>query len=209
MQLEINFNKEPIQDNTPTVRIPLSNGGFTVIDAADLPIANRFSHWKRCDEGNNSYARSPVYIKGTNHKVGDKWVGGRYKVYALHRVIMNAQPHETVDHIDHDGLNNRRSNLRLGPQRNNSANNRRKVGKSGFRGVEIRHQKRGTKFLAGISECPPGGFSNNKGFKKYLGIFNTPEEAARAYDRAAIARWGEFATLNFPDPSKHPRNNKV
>jgi hypothetical protein len=80
----------------------------------------------------------------------------------LHRAILG-EPPNYIDHKDHDGLNNRRGNLRPCTRSQNYGNGRYRLGPSGYRGV--REQRK---------------------------------TGARAYDAAALARFGEFATLNFP-----------
>jgi hypothetical protein len=116
------------------------------------------------------------------HKIG-KRVG-------LHRAILGVPAAYEIDHKDHHGLNNRRSNLRLGSRSQNLGNSRWRIGLSGFRGVH--HRKEGRPWAA----CCAG---------QYLGRFATAEEAARAYDAAALERFGEFATLNFPPPVRRHR----
>lgn len=102
----------------------------------------------------------------------------------LHRVILHTNDTDRdTDHIDHDGLNNRRNNLRPCSPSENAGNGRQRLGTSGFRGV-TRARKR-WRVVIGKS-------------RQHVGTFDTPEEAARAYDVAAIERFGEFATLNFP-----------
>lgn len=97
----------------------------------------------------------------------------------LHRFLMGNDPEE-IDHRNRNRLDNRRCNLRRATRTDNHAN-RRVVGSSGFRGVN----KSGRKWWAKLKN-------------KVLGSFNSPEEAAIAYDAAARAAYGEFAVLNYP-----------
>lgn len=93
-----------------------------------------------------------------------------------------------VDHVNGEGLDNRRANLRAATRQQNSANSRlRRDNPTGFRGVAPRQ---GGRFWIAVI----GGPST----REYLGFFDSKEEAARAYDRAALVRFGEFARLNFP-----------
>jgi hypothetical protein len=104
-----------------------------------------------------------------------------------HRVIWflhhGEWPNGHLDHIDLDKTNNRIENLRLATHSQNQGNTRVR-NRTGFKGVvALPHEK----FQAACSG-------------KYLGSFDSPEEAARAYDRAAQAKFGTFAYLNFKDP---------
>ena len=105
------------------------------------------------------------------------------KIY-LHRMITNAQPGQEVDHIDHDMTNNEDANLRLCTHAENVANARkRRNTTSRFKGVYWEKERQ--KWVAGIR------LEDNKWHK--LGRFDNEEDAARAYQRAAQERWGEFA----------------
>jgi len=104
----------------------------------------------------------------------------------MHRAIMDAPKGVDVDHIDHDGLNNLRANLRVCSRQQNRFNSRGRH-TSAFKGVNFQR------------DC--GRWQSRiqvGGRQLYLGLFSTPEEAARAYDAAALAHFGEFAYLNFP-----------
>lgn len=120
---------------------------------------------------------------------------GKYlKSEFLHRVILerilgrSLSKNEDVDHIDNNGLNNKRSNLRIATRSQNMQNSRlRKDNTSGYKCVVKRTNGR---YSARI-------YVNKK--YMWLGTFDTPELAHRAYCEAAIEHFGEFA--NFGDES--------
>ena len=107
----------------------------------------------------------------------------------IHRVVMNAPKGMDVDHINGDPLDNRKENLRICTRSENCRNKKvRCDSKSGYKGVEIKSSGR---FQAYI------GYPHQR-----LGTYDTPEEAARVYDKKAIHLHGEFANLNFPKDKK-------
>lgn len=105
----------------------------------------------------------------------------------MHRLIMGAKKGQEVDHIDGDGLNNSRENLRIASRSQNCANRKSYKPKSGFRGVYA--QPYGQTWQVKISV-------NGRMIRG--GNFSNPEDAALRYDELAREHFGEFATLNFP-----------
>lgn len=157
--------------------VALIGGGFAEVDDDDLPLVEG-REWRRerIAKSRTLYARAR----------------GPYRTDSLmHRLIAGAERGQIVDHIDGNGLNNRRSNLRLCTHQQNIANRARQVNGSGpYKGVSFCRQKRLTKpWRAAI-----GGHKS----VLFIGCFSTAEEAAAAYDIAAVLRYGEFACLNFP-----------
>ena len=106
----------------------------------------------------------------------------------MHRHILQPPVDLEVDHRDNDGLNNRRSNLRMATRSQNMTNKEYGVGISGYRGVS----RNGSRWRARV-------IHNNK--EHHIGTFDTIEEAAKAYDQLAKELHGEFAMLNFPTTS--------
>lgn len=118
--------------------------------------------------------------------------GGRLnkKHITMHRVILNPKNKTLdIDHINGNGLDNRRSNLRLATRSENMFNRGYQTNnKSGFKGVSFDP----------VTERWVSQISINRK-RQWLGRFDTPEQAARAYDKKAIELLGEFAYLNFKD----------
>ena len=171
------------------VRVPLTKGLFALVDSADLDLVAGFS-W---------HAKSKRSQPGRYYaQTTERTPTGKPVTFTLHRLLLDAKPGEVVDHLNGDGLDNRRANLRLCTSRENSSNvvfsKRQKLG--GFKGVTW--NKAANKWQA--SCCSGEIKSNGKRRQVYLGVFTDPAEAARAYDRAALAAFGPFAALNFSDP---------
>lgn len=110
----------------------------------------------------------------------------------LHRYLMDANSDEKIDHKNGDGLDNRRENLRKATYAENNRNRRKDANKvSKYKGVSKHYDK----WSASI-------WADEK--KTWLGRFDSEEDAARAYDKAARRLFGEFARVNFPLEGEQP-----
>jgi hypothetical protein len=153
-------------------KIALTQGKFALVDDEDFEKLSKFKwiYKKNRSKGNyNEY----VY----RHTSRNNYI--RKQIY-LHHEIMG---HGIIDHINGDGLDNRKENLRFSSKSQNQWN-KRTVNKIGFKGVKEDYRSKTPLFYANIS-------ANKKRY--YLGSFRTPEEAHEAYKKAAIALHGEFA----------------
>lgn len=117
-------------------------------------------------------------------KVNACTVYARNKQGYMHRIIMNAPKGIEVDHIDHNGLNNQRSNLRLATRSQNLANTKcHSDSKSAYKGI---WKDKGS-WTAEIAK---------EGRRYRLGSYATEIEAARRYDIEALKMFNEFAQTN-------------
>lgn len=165
---------KPVFRNDGCVEIPLTRGKRAIIDRADLTLAQ-----------SGVWHAHQVTRKGRVNWYAVARFGR--KLVRLHRLLLNAPEHMDIDHANGNGLDNRRSNLRLCTKTQNRANQHTISGKSRFRGVWFNIVRK--KWCAMIAKT---------GRRYNLGYFDTEEEAARAYDRKAIELYGEFAAPNFP-----------
>lgn len=140
--------------------------GFAIVDVEDL---------ERCKQHKWHFERNYVLCTAT------KWY--------LHHFILNHKPSKAnvVDHINKNGLDNRKSNLRLCSIAQNNCNSARgKNNSSGY--VGVCYNKKTGKWVASIT----------KNYKYYtLGSFPTKELAGAAYNKAAKELHGEFAHVNI------------
>lgn len=121
---------------------------------------------------------------------------GEQRKILMHREITNAPKEKVVDHINGNPLDNRKENLRVCTQQENSWNRGKpKNNKSGYKGVTY-YKKRD---MINELKKPWAAHIQSNGKKRYLGYYKTAQEAARAYDQKAIELFGEFAQLNFPE----------
>lgn len=150
--------------------IHLSNGGFTIVDPERVGELNQFP-WR--------------LVKG--YPCTQRMNCGVTLRASLHRVVMNAQNGQRVDHANRNPLDNRIGNLRFASISQNAANKcKPKSGKtSKFKGVS--RVKDRNKWMACIKQ---------NGKSKNLGHFDSEIDAAKAYNCAAIVRFKEFARLN-------------
>jgi hypothetical protein len=155
--------------------IPLTRGFVAVVDDEDYENVNQFK-WFANPDKHTTYASRTDYS------------GGSKKHIKMHRFIMGYPVGMLVDHINRNGLDNRRCNLRITTHQQNQANSISKSDSSRFKGVS--RDKRKEKWYASIRK-------NKK--DHYIGRYDIEEDAARVYDRRAIEFFGEFARLNFPD----------
>lgn len=156
--------------------LTLPSGHIALVDDADLAtILAPGLHWHLAPAKDKDY-------------VGRRWrEGGRYRKQRLHSFLTGWS---LVDHINGDGMDNRRANMRPATLAQNAQN---AIGQRGstspYKGVSLIARRRSRPWAAQIKKDKR---------VHYLGYFEAEEDAARAYDAAARELFGEYAYLNFP-----------
>jgi hypothetical protein len=174
-----NYRRKPTAPEGDVRLIPLAEGFYAYVDAADYDWLNQWN-WHMAGGG---YAARVV----------------NRTTILMHRVIMQPPKGMVVDHIDGNKANNCRFNLRVCTRQENQRNMRKQRGaRSRFKGVF--YDKRRGKIFAQYS------FQRRV---HWLGYFDDEIEAARAHDRAVVEAFGEFAKLNFPQEWPPQRRAEV
>jgi hypothetical protein len=178
--MKLNMKRHAVvQPLDPSFRlIPLTLGQNALVSTHRYEFLNQFNWCAEPDrKGRTYYAFRKVFIDG-------KW-----KRISMHRFILNDYTFPHIDHQNGNGLDNCDGNIRGCTISQNGANcPKRSHNQSGFKGVV---KLPSGKFIAQIIVL---------GAKSRSRTVDTAEEAARAYDRMAVLKFGEFAHLNFPHP---------
>jgi len=153
--------------------LPLSQGKYSIVDDEDYDWLNQ---WKWYAKHN----KTRWYAVRTTQRPC------RINI-RMHRLIMSAPQGRDVDHINGNGIDNRRKNLRLCTRSENLAN-KAKYGKCSSKHKGVWWHKTAKKWAAGIMK-------NKKAI--HLGLFDSEIEAAIAYDNKAKKLYGEYAMLNI------------
>lgn len=163
----------PVEDESVGCRLVLPSGHVALIDEADRVLVEQYRWFARV-------TRHTVYVRG--YRLGEPTDAFLH----LHRVITGAPDGTDVDHRNHNGLDNRRANLRVTSHAENTRNARaRSGGASEYKGVTW--DAINGKWRAKI---------RINGRTVHLGRFADAWDAAQAYNAAAVEAWGEFAFQN-------------
>lgn len=155
--------------------IPLTRGKVAIVDDIDYPELSKYK-WQYSILKSTEYARRGVFVEG------------KTKTIRMHRQIMGVIKGQEIDHLNRNGLDNRRENLRICTRAENVRNVRkRKDSPNEYKGTHFVEWKQ--QWLARIQI---------KGRRIAQGYFKTELEAAKAYDKLAKKHHGVFASLNFP-----------
>lgn len=157
--------------------VPLTQGKYAAIDEDDAPKIAGYRWNANRNRGDLWYARTEIREPGKK----PKYIG-------MHRIIIGAKPNQLVDHIDGDGLNNRRANLRIVTNAENQRNRKVFSNCTGYKGVHP----------ADSISTPWRATITHAGVTRSAGYYAEAWRAALAYDIAAIETHGEHAAPNFP-----------
>lgn len=157
-------------------QIQLTKGQFALVDEEDFDYLNQWK-WHACKYKTTFYARRTIRLKN-----------GKKAQIHMHRLILElTDPSILCDHIDHNGLNNCRSNLRTANY-SQSITNRNSHTDSISKYLGVTWDKNRGKWMVRI--CKDRNHFN-------LGRFDDEKDAAKCYNEKAIELHGEFANLNI------------
>ena len=160
--------------------IMLTQGKLMEVDDADFAFMSQFM-WHA--------VRDQKMRRPEAQYLARAWHSGKRKTEYAQRLLLGVtDPCTLVDHKDGDTLNNRRENLRVCSYSQNMQNQKGTWGILGYKGVACHRKPRARKYQGRIQI---------DGRRISLGYYATPEEAARAYNAAALHYFGEFACLNI------------
>lgn len=165
-----NLNRSEAEDGLAIVQLVLPSGHLTIFDAPDRETVEQYRWYANINPAGN------VHVRGTRRGAGTG------ALVLLHRLLLDAPPGALVDHVNGDGLDNRRANLRLATNTQNCANRRLPRQYKGVGWDSERGQWRARITIGRRTRS--------------LGRFVDPWDAAQAYNAAALEAWGEFAYLN-------------
>jgi hypothetical protein len=169
--------RPPVPTGENVKMIPLTQGFYTYVDAEDFEWLNRY-HW----HAYNGYASR---------------CDGSGRIY-MHREIMKPPKGMVVDHVNGNGFDNTRANMRNVTREDNMHNQRKHAGTASiYKGVTRGQSSKG-------SWCARVAW---RGHRLTAGTFASEAEAARAYDRLAVELFGEHARVNFPE--EWPREGRA
>jgi hypothetical protein len=146
---------------------------FVTVNECDAHVALSQTWYSHKSASGKIYAKRKQYLHDPK----------RCTHIYLHSLILH-KGNGFIDHINRDTLDNRRSNLRIATLAQNCAN----------RHSPKQKRFKGTKYKQGLWQSVISQGSGRG--SRSLGYYKTEEEAAAAYNKAAIERWGEFACLN-------------
>lgn len=157
-------------------KIKLTQGKYALVDDADFETVSKYKWYAQ-----NMGTGQPLWYAARS-----TWKNGKKGIIKMHRFIMGFPSSSLdIDHIDQNGLNNQKSNLRVVSHLQNMANGRTsRSNTSGFKGVSFN----GHKWVAQ---------SKDRGVQNYLGSFENKIDAAIIYDMFVLLRHGEFAQTNI------------
>lgn len=152
-------------------RIKLSQGKYALVDNEDFEKVNQ-----------HKWNYTSTKYASRNKKIYEN----KYEQEYMHRFILNASKEFKIDHINHNGLDNRKCNLRICTVSENSMNQRAHGGKSKYKGIYWDKKYNKWRALIGLN-----------GKQIHIGRYTNEITAALAYDVKAIELYGKFAYLNF------------
>lgn len=159
--------------------IPLTQGKFAMVDDEDYEFLMEFN-WYAKRAPRTWYARTNVGSGRTRTTM------------TMHQLIAGVI---NVDHADRNGLCNMKYNLRLSTLSQNHGNQAKTLSKTTSKYKGVHRRRDSSRWRAYIGAAGKS--------RQNLGSFLSEEDAAVAYDMAAVRRYGEFARLNFPDANKN------